>query len=480
MSKIKKLLLIAPPSDVIYGTYKALYRKGFLNPPIHLCYVAASAEAAGHKATILDGDAERLTISDIIQTIKQCSPHLIGITSTSIDFWVAAEIIIQIKTIFPYIPVILGGIHINIFGIKVLEKHYAIDFGCVGDGEHLIVELLDKLEDGIPAYSSIKGLIYRDGDQVIQNPYREINRNLDCYPFPSRHLLKNELYYRSVPYRGYQQTTAVMSSRGCPFRCVYCAVEKITGGKQVRIRSAQNVLEELTFIVKKLHIQHVAFNDDCLTLDKSRIVELCEGILQRNLQFTWEGLSRADLVDSHILKKMKQAGLVRISYGIESGNPNILKTLRKEETLDQITEAFRITKEAGIVTRGSIILGVPYENRKTIKQTLDFVNHLKGLDQLVVNVLQPYPGTKVREMILNGEGGACYLGDTDSFYSLQRFGSSSVSVNDLSPRDLVFFQKWGFLSFYFRPKIFLNNLRISGYKAFIQDGIGFMRSILGI
>jgi len=271
-----------------------------------------------------------------------------------------------------------------------------------------------------------------------------------------------------------------MSSRGCPFKCIYCAVKNIHGGEKVRLRSAANVLDELEHIVKRFGIRHIAFNDDCLTLKRERVLEICEGIRSKGLNITWEGLSRADLIDRELLKIMKGAGFVRLSIGIESGNQGILDVIRKQETLEQIEKAVNLSHEVGIVTRGSVILGNPYENSQTVKDTFRFINRVKGLDQVVINILQPYPGTVVRDMMLRGEGGSSFQEHLVGDAKLQRFGSANITVNDLTPEKLVKLQREGFLRFYMRPGTLWNNLRISGIKTFLSDGYGFMRSILGV
>jgi len=474
-----KVLLIAPPSEAIYGKYKKLYRSGFLSPPIHLCGLDACVEQAGHEASIIDGDAEQVSIPELVGMAVGYEPDLIGITATSIHFYIAKSIIAGIKKRSDT-PIVLGGTHINIFREDVLKDTPDIDYGCLGDGEQFIIELLEVLESkDIEALSGIKGLIYRRNDEIIVNPDREIETNLDKYPIPSRHLIKNELYYRAVPGKGYVTTAAALSSRGCPFNCNYCAVEKITNGRRVRLRSAENVLDELDFIANKLNIHHIAFNDDCLTISKKRIYEICDGIHKRGLDITWEGLSRADCIDRDILSAMKKAGFVRISIGIESGNQYILDVLNKQETLQQIEEAVRIIKDVGIVTRGSIIIGSPYETLEKVHETFRFIKKIP-LDQVAINVMQPYPGTKIRDMIMNGEGGSRFISDPDDFDKMQRFGSANHMVNDLTPEKLVKLQQSGFLSFYIRPKTMWNNFRIYGINAFMHDGINFFRSIAGI
>ena len=476
-----KVLLIVSSFGRIYGSYKRIYKRGFLNPPLNLCYLASSIERNGHTAKIVDAEAEGLSIIEILNIAKFFKPDLIGITATSVDFDGAVPIIKMLKQKMPDVPIIIGGTHISIFENEVLEQIPEIDYGCIGDGEDLILELIDTMLQGNnEEIDNIKGLIYRKDGKIIQNSSRPMERDLDRYEFPARHLLKNELYFRSIPYYGYKTTASFMSSRGCPYKCVYCAAEKIRGGSQIRLRSVENVIEELEYIVNELGITHVAFNDDCLTINKNRIYEICEEINSRGLKFTWEGLSRADLVEKELLLTMKKTGFVRMSYGVESGDPNILRVLQKGETLDQIESAFSMTKEAGIITRGSIIIGSPYETRETVENTFQFVRNLKGIDQVVINVLQPYPGTKARDMIISGEGGSRYIKNEGDYGYLQRFGKASISVNDLTPESLVFLQKWGFMRFYLRPKVIWNNFKITGFKVFLQDGFNFVRSIAGI
>lgn len=473
--------LIVPSYADIYGSYQHLYRKGFVNPPLQLAYLAAALEQKGHKATIIDGEAAQLTIQQIIDQVTKLAPQLIGLSATSIDFDRCVKLSRAIKGVLPKVPIVVGGTHVNIFREQVLEENPEFDLACLGDGEDLIVELAAAIEgDSQSGLDTIPGLVHRQDGQVTRNPDRPLEMHIDRYPFPARHLLDNLAYYRSVPKRGYLTTAAFMSSRGCPFNCVYCAVKKIHGGTRVRLRSASNVLDELEHITKNMGITHVAFNDDCLTLDRQRILDICQGIKQRGLSFTWEGLSRADMVDLELLQTMRRAGFVRMSLGIESGNPQILKVIQKNETLEQISEAFRMARAADIVTRGSVILGNPYETKSTVWDTLRFITKLKGLDQAVINILQPYPGTKVRDMVLSGEGGSRLIGSSDRFDDLQRFGTSRVEVNDLTSHDLVRLQKVGFALFYLRPRIILRNLKLAGWRGFYQDATGFARSLLGI
>ena len=468
-----KCILIAPPFSSVYGNFKAIMKYGFLNPPLGLCYLSASLKRAGHEALVLDCEAQGLNFAKIFEIIQRERPDLIGITATSPELANALTIAQELKARLST-PIVFGGVHVTIFKDQLLREIPAVDFGVVGEGEATIVELLEAV-DQPQKFPDIQGLIFREKDAVRQNPLRPLIPDLDELPFPDRTGQAPELYFRNVPSVGYQTTAAFMSSRGCPCHCTYCAIDQIPGWRRVRYRSAPNVVDEIEFLVRELKIKHISFNDDVLTMNRSRVYDICQEIHRRNLHFTWEGLSRADCVDLNLLKAMRAAGFVRISYGIESGNPDILKSTCKNETLEQITEAFRLTRQAGIIARGSLIIGLPFETRRTVEDSFRYISHLEGLDQVIINILQPYPGTKVRDLAQQGVGGTRLLGDDLS--ELRRFGNASMEVNDLTRNRLILLQKIGLLRFYLRPRVILRHLQFYHPKAFLMDGLAFLQSI---
>jgi radical SAM superfamily enzyme YgiQ (UPF0313 family) len=468
-----KCLLIAPPFSNVYGNFKSIMKYGFLNPPLGLCYLSASLKRAGHQALVLDCEAQGLNMAKIFEIVAREQPDLIGLTATSPELANALTIAAELKTRLT-IPIVFGGVHVTIFKDELLRDNPAVDFGAVGEGEETIVQLLEAL-DQPRTFSSIQGLIYREKDEIRVNPLRPLIQDLNSLPFPDRSGQAPDLYFRNVPSVGYQTTAAFMSSRGCPCHCTYCAIDQIPGWRRVRYRSARNVVDEIEFLVRDLKIKHISFNDDVLTMNRARVYDICEEIHRRNLQVTWEGLSRADCVDLNLLKTMRAAGFVRISYGIESGNPEILKSTCKNETLEQISEAFRLTRQAGIIARGSLIIGLPFENRRTVEDSFQFVNNLEGIDQVIINILQPYPGTKVRELVQQGVGGSRLLADDMS--ELRRFGNASVEVNDLTRNRLIMLQKIGLLRFYLRPRVIWRHLQFYHPKAFLMDSLAFLQSI---
>lgn len=468
-----KCILIAPPFSNVYGNFKSIMKYGFLNPPLGLCYLSASLKKAGHQALVLDCEAQGLNMAKLFEIIQQKKPDLIGLTATSPELANALTIAAELKTRFT-VPIVFGGVHVTIFKEQLLRENPAVDFGVVGEGEETIVELLESLRQP-QKLASIQGLIFREAGDIVQNPLRPLIPDLNELPFPDRSGQPPDLYFRNVPEIGYETTAAFMSSRGCPCHCTYCAIDQIPGWRRVRYRSAQNVVDEIEFLVREMNIKHISFNDDVLTMNRTRVYDICQEIHRRNLQFTWEGLSRADCVDLNLLKTMRAAGFVRISYGIESGNPDILKSTCKNETLEQISEAFRLTRQAGIIARGSLIIGLPFENSRTVEDSFRFVNNLEGIDQVIINILQPYPGTKVRELVQQGVGGSRML--VDDMSELRRFGNASVEVNDLTRNKLIMLQKIGLLRFYLRPRVIWRHLQFYHPKAFLMDGLAFLQSI---
>ena len=471
-----RIALLLPPFANIYGKFKQVYRNGFLNPPLGFAYIAAAAEKKGHTVIIIDAESENLTLDEVILRVSGFRPEIIGFTVTSPTFELTTEFAQKIRAAFPQVPTIVGGVHIAIFQKAVLEENPVYDFGIIGDGEEAVPELLETITHA-GKYTIVKGLIWREGGLVIQNEIRPPEKNLDKYSFPARHLLKNELYLRNVPYKGYVVSASVMASRGCPYDCIYCAVKKIPNGTMVRFRSPQNIMEELTHIVNILKITHIMFNDDCLTFQRAEILKLCVLIKKSGLKFTWEGLSRADRVDPELLREMKSSGLTRLSFGIESGNQKILDVLKKHETLEEIRRGIKLAHEEGIITRGSIIIGSPYETSKEVEDTLKFINSLNELDEVVINIMQPYPGTKVREMIINGEGGTRLV--QAELSDLRRFGNASIEVNDLTADKLVKLQREGLRRFYCRPRKVIRLFMINNPLSLSIDAIGVIRSLWG-
>jgi radical SAM superfamily enzyme YgiQ (UPF0313 family) len=468
-----KITLVNPRYTDIYGRYETAARKAVLAcPPLGVLYVAAVLERNGHKVSIIDAEAELLSNSEIARIIEKNKPQVLGITSTTPTHHKAERLFSLSKKIDKQIITISGGPHPTVLPLETLETCNDIDFVVYGEGEKTIVELIAAVENN-EDLSNIKGICFRKGGKIKKTPTRDLISDIDTLPFPARHLLKKDLYKWSVPGHGILPVTSISTTRGCPFSCIFCS-QHLTFGKKVRYRTIDRVIEEIRDIISS-GVSHLIFVDDSLTLNKNRTIDLCKKLMAEELNITWEGMTRVDLVDKNLLQLMKNAGFVRISYGIESGNPHILNCAKKGITLDQIRKAYEITESIGLEARSSAIFGLPFETQETVRKTIRFLKSVK-CKQTYINIGTPFPGTEYYEMAKNGFGGLKLL--TNDWREYRRWHNAVIEVNDLTKEDLIAWQRKAMLQFYLRPKQIFYNLKRAGLKAAIQNVSGFLRSFI--
>lgn len=465
-----KILLVYPPFTEIYGKYKPAAKIAAIYPPLGLLYIAAVLQDK-HKVKILDMEVDNLSANDFKKVLSSFKPDVVGITSTTPLHHQVIKLFEIAKNKDSKIITIAGGPHPTSLPEETLQECKAIDFIVIGEGEVTIQELLKNLTKN-KNFSHIEGIAYRNKDKVIITQKRPLIENLDSLPFPARNLIKNEKYIWGVPGRGLIRTTVFQTLRGCPYQCSFCS-QHVLFGRKVRNRSVENVIAEIKEIVKKYRIQHLVLCDDTFGLEKKRTFDFCERLKEANLGITWEGMTRVNIVTRELLEEMKSAGFVRISFGVESGNQKILDAVKKGITLEQIKNAYEIADSLGLETRMSIIFGLPFETKKTIRKTLDFMKSLKAY-QAYINIGTPFPATEYYDMTKSGYGGMKLL--TNDWQEYRRWGNAVISVNDLSRDDLIKLQKKGLLEFYFRPKQIIYNLKRAGVKAAIENLLGFGKS----
>jgi radical SAM superfamily enzyme YgiQ (UPF0313 family) len=470
-----RVLLIAPPWLEIYGNYHAAAKLGCVAPPLGLAYIGSAVQAIGGECRIVDMEMEGLDVEELMATIYEYSPDLIGLTATTPVFKNATLLAAAIKEYFPHILLGIGGVHSTVVGKAALVECKHFDFQVVGEGEFTIQEIIKALEVGVKSFDGIQGVIFRKDGEIIENPRRPFIQDLDAIPLPNRHLLKNELYRHTVPGKEFTTYADIFTSRGCPFHCVFCSQHTMYG-RRVRWHSIERVIAELKQITQELGIRHIIFMDETLTLNKVRLLEICRAIKNAGLEFTWEGWTHASTIDEEILRAMKDVGLIRLSFGIESGDPEILKSIKKGVTLDQIRQAYKIAARVDIETRGSAILGHPNETRETAWRTIKFCKSIKECHQIFLNVACPYPGTELYENARSGKGGIKLLSTDYSKY--KRYGDPVISVNDLGPKDLKRLQTLGLLYFYLTPRrIWHNVINRAGLRSGLNNSLAFLRGI---
>ena len=283
----------------------------------------------------------------------------------------------------------MGGPHVSFCAQQTLETFPELDVIVLGEGEETLVDLMRTVEE-TQNLDTVRGIAYRIGSKIKITVKRNFIENLDLLPLPARHQLALGRY------RTLGMPISMTTSRGCPYKCIFCVGRKMVGAK-VRCHSAERVVTELEYLAN-LNFRQINIADDLFTANQERCVAVCDEILKRKLDINWTSFARVDTVSEALLMKMKAAGCTAVSFGIESANPDILKTVKKGITLQQVRNAVRMCRRTGIIPYASFILGLPGETQATIKETTDFAVQLQqeGLAS-GFHILAPFPGTEVRE-----------------------------------------------------------------------------------
>ena len=445
-----KVLLTRPAYSPLYLLITSKTKYKAVSVPIGLLYVAAALEIDGHQVEIVDGEADNLTPSDLVKRIEVSKPDIVGAGATTVDFDDANLALREVKEKFNVIT-LLGGAHATVLPDQVLRENPHIDYLVRGEGEITTRELLKQLEQK-GNLSQVEGISYREGGEIIHNTDRPLIPNLDENCLPARHLVDQSKYLLPLPGKGMRRRTAIQALRGCPFNCVYCYR---MFGKKVRFREPVLVVDEVEDCINNYGVEYVSFVDDTFMINANRIIELCEEIRKRKLEFSWHCFTRADTIREDLLRIMKKAGCRQISVGVESGNQEILDKAGKGTKLEQYAKAYELLGKVGFEKRGSFILGLPYENAKTLRDTIDFAKKLK-LDRAFFNICTPYPGTQLFQMAERGEG--LHLA-AESWKEFKRWGNAVIELEDTSRDELIEWQKIAMMEFYARPRIILHHLR---------------------
>jgi len=448
-----KILLINPPYHKERIFRKSMSEVGALLPPLGLAYIASVLEEKGHTVKIIDGPVlttkKGYTYRNLKEDLIHFNPSIVGVTATSPQIRDAIETINIAKEADNNIVTLLGGPHITSLP-QILSEIKSLDYGIYGEGEHTFLDIVSRLRSK-KKIKGLKGVIWREGKK-IRYLQRDYILNIDKLPFPARHLLPMNLYrpspanYRRLP------ATQIMTSRGCPYSCVFC--HKPIFGKNFRPHSAEWVLAEIEHLINRYGIKDLQIFDDAFTLDKKRAEDICSGIIERKLDIVWNCMTRVDRIDENMLRLMKKAGCYEIGYGVESGSERILKMIKKGITKEKIIEAFALTKKHKIDIRAFFMIGFPTETRRDILDTISFAKKLNP-DVAQFMVTTPYPDTELWEMCK--KYGQINIGDWSNFtfYAPQSapFVPFSLKKNEIEELYLKAIK-----SFYFRPKFILNQL----------------------
>lgn len=423
------------------------YNSHIITPPLGLGYLSSYIQKYGKKALIIDGLRDNLSNQEILERVKNTETKYVGITCLTAFYEETVELSKMLKE--EGYTVLIGGVHPTFMPKDTLKDTLA-DFVIVGEGEIALNEFLDgerEREREIQGIYSLKD--FENGKEILK---AEKIENLDDLPFPDWEQINPNLYPRAphgAIVKGYP-IGIIMSSRGCPYRCKFCASPKFYD-RSIRFRSPENVVEEIKYLIKNFKVKEIQFEDDNLTLKREHIEKICNLMIKNKIKIHWScpnGI-RADKVDEQIIRLMKKAGCYNFAYGIESANPQILKNINKDEDINLIKKSIEIANKCRISCQGFFIFGLPGETKETIRETIDFAVKSKL--------------TRAQFLILDVLPGCQLWTDLDKKF-VPKFNKNSYKEpewlpENLTAEDLLEAQSLAFKKFYFRPRIMFKMLQ---------------------
>lgn len=417
----------------------------YLEYPVYLAYAVAVLEESEVDVEFIDGVAQELSTEAYVQAVKAIDPKIIFMECSTPSINHDLTTVRKLRDKLQDVYVVLLGPHPTYFHKELLRENGFVDAIVRGEFDYTIRDLsLALLRDQEP--KGVKGVSYRDRGVVHINDDRPLIRNLDALPFPARDKVKSDSYREAV-FTG-KRCTTIVSSRGCPYQCIFCLWPRTMYGKMFRARSAQNVVDEIEHVVDKYGVDEIYFDDDCLTLDKRRLTQICEEIRKRDIDVKWMCQSRVDNVDKELLSEMKMAGCHYIKYGVESGSQKMLDLMKKGITLDDARKAFRLTRKMGIKAQAFFLIGLPWETEETFRDTVEFAKELKP-DSAQFAVVVPHPGTELYDI--------CIKKGWLKFNSWEDFDcrKALIETENLSTEDVEKYRVEAYRKFYFRPSYIL-------------------------
>jgi len=466
-----KIYLLNPPYYKKFSRsmrFQETCRGGTIHYPFWLAYATALLEK-DHKVKLLDAPACDWDVREVAEDVSKFRPSMLVVETNFTSWRNDLKIAEDIKKVYSDSTVVVVGPPTALFSELFLASQ-AVDVVVRGEYDFKLFELAKSVE-GERGYDDVPGISYKDGKEVVNNPDIGVEElpDLDTIPFVSKvykkHFNIRDYFISSSLYPEVQ----IISGRGCPHHCVFCAWPQLFTGRKVRMRSPGNVIDEMEWIRDNLpEVKEIVFEDDTFTIDRKWVLEFCDGVKERELDVAWSGMTRADL-SYEILKKMREAGCRKLIGGFESGSDTILVNIKKGITSDRMMAFSRDVKKAGILLQGDFILGLPGENKETLKVTSRFINEIKP-EILQVAIATPYPGTEFYDWAK--ENGYLTVDDPTRYLDEKGHQISVLSYPDLPKDEIDCAVDKTLKGYYMSPKyvpLFIRQvLRENGLDEFIR------------
>lgn len=462
-----KILLINPPRfDIVKWTANDWELDlGDISsfPPLGLMYIASYIKKhTDHDTKIIDAVAERLSYEALGKILSDYKPDVAGISSFTYTFYDALKTARLIKELSPSAHISIGGPHTSLFPEETMT-HEEFDSLVIGDGEIVFKEIIDCIDEG-RSFDAVSGdILYRQKGALKKIQGRRYLKDLDSLPFPAIDLVDYKKYYS--PFGKETTMATICTSRGCPFQCTYCQVPD----KQYRMRTAQNIIEEMLFYYD-MGIRFFYFFDDMFNITSKRVMEVADSILQSRMagNISWLFRGRVDSISEEMFKVAKEAGCRQILFGVEDYTDEGLKKIKKKITIKQAFDAVRLAKKYGIQTSTNWIMGLP--NHKTKKDLYDLVDTSIKIDSdyAQFSILQLLPGCEmyneaVAEGVLNPNHWREYVLSPKADFHVELY------TKYFGARELSDIYREAHLRYYKRPAYILKTLfKIRSLKEFIS------------
>jgi anaerobic magnesium-protoporphyrin IX monomethyl ester cyclase len=437
-----KITLVNPPYPTSVHSHPPFI-------PLGIAYLGAVAEEAGHDVTVIDCQAEKLTYDAFRSRLSKVPSDVVGVTATTLLYKSAMQLINIAKEVHPNCVTMLGGSHGTFWDENALKEYHSLDLVVRREGEITFIELLRNLDKN-SGFAKVLGVTFRNKDgSIVRNEERPFIEDLDSLPFPAHHMLPLQSLRRMG-----KILFPLITSRGCVHWCDFCSTVRMFG-RGYRMRSAKNVVDEMEFVHREYGIDQVTFYDDAFTVNRERVLKICNELHTRNLDMTWDCGTRVDMLDRELLQIMHNAGCIAVWLGVESGSEAILGAMNKKIKLDQTRKAYKIANEVGLMTIANVVLGFPGETEKTAWETIKFVKELNP-DDVGFYVATPYPGTPMYDQVK--KNGWLRVTDFDKYDT----AGPTFETPWLSMEKLAEIRYKAYQQFYLRPGYVLKMMRRGG------------------
>jgi len=458
---MKILLLTVPPGSKITADRSDIFDDdvGFY-PPLGLIYLYSALKQTRPQddVRIIDSIVEGIDNKALIERIVDFKPDIIGITVLTFLVVEVYKCVAAIKKNCSDTLTVFGGPHVHLFPEEVLSNPN-VDYIITGEGEWSFPLFVESIEQGVEP-SGVPGIFYRGSDgKIIKGPPPIPIKFLDDLPLPDFSAIPLKKY---LPVMDSRLTVTLMTSRGCPYHCVYC--DRPNMGNIHRAHSPGRVVEEMCRMVD-VGVRNFQIFDDTFTLSQKRVIEICRLISEKNLDITFSARSRVNTVNEELLYALKKAGCRRLSFGVEAASDRILKALKKGITIEQVLTAFHLCKKIGIETLADFIIGGPEQTRADVEETINFAIKLNPT-YVQFTVMTPFPGTELYQIGMDRG-----LIKTDYWHEFAKNPTENFETpvweENLSREELLDLFSRAYKHFYHRPIFILRELfKVRSFKEF--------------